>query len=62
MQERKPVRVDDKRFPIVFRHHIQDDAGDNEQQARDYQHHRANQSGEASYHAGMYELHRDRSA
>ena len=56
------VGVDDEGFAVVLGHDVQDDAGDDEQEPRDDQHHRADQRGEVGDHAGLGEFEGDGAA
>ncbi len=56
------VGVDDEGLAVVLGHDIQDDAGDDEQEPRDDQHHRADQRGEVGDHAGLGEFEGDGAA
>ena len=50
------VGVDDEGLAVVLGHDVQDDAGDDEQEPCDDQHHRADQRGEVGDHAGLGEF------
>lgn len=56
------VGVDDEGLAVVLGHDVQDDAGDDEQEPRDDQHHRADQRGEVGDHAGLGEFEGDGAA
>lgn len=56
------VGANEEGLAVVLGHDVEDDAGDDEQQPRDDQHHRADQRGEVRGHAGLGEFEGDGAA
>lgn len=52
----EPVGIHYKGFAVVLGDHVEDDAGDDEQEAYDDEHDGTDQRGEVDDHAGAYEF------